>query len=69
MEKTILHVDGMSCKHCEKSIVNTIGDLPGVSNVVVDLTEKTVTVEHDVTLIPAEKIEFEIEELAYDVIK
>ena len=68
MEKTVLRVDGMSCEHCVKSIKNAVGALSGVANVSVDLSAKTVTVEHDPAQSPLDKIKFEIEDQGYDVI-
>ncbi len=67
MEKTRLNVDGMSCEHCVRAITKTVGALPGVSHVAVDLDAKTVTVEHSPEL-PIEKIKYEIEEQGYEMI-
>jgi len=67
METTILHVDGMSCEHCVKSIKNAVGALPGVQSVAVDLKAKTVTVEHDLLAVPVDKIKTEIEDQGYDI--
>lgn len=68
MEKTILHVEGMSCDHCVRAITNAVGALPGVASVSVDLKGKTVTVEHDPATAPVDKIKFEIEDQGYDVV-
>lgn len=68
MEKTVLVVDGMSCDHCVKAITKAVGALPGVSAVAVDLSSKTVTVEHDLVQAPIDKIKYQIEEQGYDII-
>ena len=68
MEKTVLHVDGMSCEHCVKAITKAVGALSGVANVTVDLNAKTVTVEHDPKQSPLDKIKVEIEDQGYDVV-
>ena len=68
MVKSIIIVDGMSCDHCSNAITKTLVAMPGVSNVTVDLTEKTVTVEHDPVRAELDKIKSEIEEQGYDVI-
>lgn len=68
MEKTILHVDGMSCEHCVKAVRNAVGALPGVSGVAVDLKAKTVTVEHDPATATLEKIKTEINDQSYDIV-
>lgn len=68
MGKTVLNVDGMSCEHCVKAIKKAVGAIPGVSDVTVDLSAKTVTVEHDIARTPLDKIRYEIEEQGYDII-
>jgi copper chaperone len=68
MEKTILNVDGMSCDHCVKTIKKAVGDLSGVSEVEVDLDKKTVTVTHDPSLSPIDRIKAEIVDVGYDIV-
>lgn len=67
MTKSIIKVDGMSCRHCVKAITNAVGALEGVAGVDVDLTAKTVLVEHDRAL-SVDRIKKEIEDQGYDVI-
>lgn len=69
MEKSIIKVEGMSCEHCVKSVTKAVSALPGIREVVVNLSVGTVTVEHDSVLSPLGKIMFEIEDLGYDVIR
>ncbi len=64
-----LNVEGMSCSHCERAIVNALGELNGVSNTVVDLKEKTVTVQYDTDVIKEARLIEEIEDVGYDVVK
>jgi copper chaperone len=68
MEKAVLKVEGMSCEHCVRAIMNAVGILPGVSGVSVDLKAETVTVEHDPAAVSLGKIKFEIEDQGYDVV-
>ena len=68
MEKTVLKVEGMSCEHCVSAITKAVGALPGVSSVAVDLSAKSVAVEHDPSQTDAAKIKAEIEDQGYDVI-
>jgi copper chaperone len=68
MKKTILNVEGMSCEHCVKAVRSSVGALPGVSNVAVDLKAKTVTVEHDPVTATLEQIKIAIEDQGYDII-
>lgn len=67
MEKTVLNVEGMSCEHCVSAITKAVDALPGVAGVAVDLAAKTVTVEHDPTKSPPQKIKAEIEDQGYEV--
>lgn len=68
MVKSLLHVEGMSCEHCVKTIRAMVGALPGVADVSVDLNQKTVTVNHDPTQSPLDKIKLEIEDQGYEVV-
>lgn len=61
MSKTVIKVDGMACEHCVKAITNAVGALSGVSGVSVDLSGKTVTVDHDPDQASVEAIQSEIE--------
>ncbi|SEF14073.1 Copper chaperone CopZ [Streptomyces sp. 2112.3] len=38
------HVTGMSCEHCVASVTEEVSEVPGVSEVVVELAANTVTV-------------------------
>jgi len=68
MVKTVLNVEGMSCNHCVKAVTGAVGPLPGVTGVAVDLTAKTVTVEHNPSQTDIQKIKNAIEEQGYDVV-
>jgi copper chaperone len=58
----------MSCEHCVKAITGSLKNMPGVSAVAIDLSAKTVTVEHDSSLVAIEKISSEIENQGYNII-
>jgi copper chaperone len=58
----------MSCEHCVKAITNATKALSGVSDVVVDLDAKTVTLDYDSEIVSLDKIKFEIEDQGYDII-
>ena len=62
-----LNVEGMSCSHCEHRVKQAVGELPGVSQVLVDLAGKTVSVEFDPTLATEQQIREVIEEQGYTV--
>ena len=65
--KRILIVEGMSCGHCEKAVKEALGELVGVSNVIVDLGAKKVEVEG--TDLKDDMIKEAIEDAGYDVIE
>ncbi len=67
MEKITLNVEGMSCSHCEKTIKNVVGSLDGVNEVLVDLTNKTVTVVFENSKVKIAEIKNEIEEQGYTI--
>ena len=46
MKTTVLSVPDMMCGHCEKAVRTALSALAGVSEISVDLAEKTVTVQH-----------------------
>ena len=66
-EIKILNVEGMSCTHCENSVIKAVGTLNGVSKVNVDLKAKRVTVEYDSEKVDIQTIKDTIEDQGYDV--
>ena len=58
-------VPGMSCEHCRVAITTEVGKLGGVSAVVVDLEDKTVTVNGDA--LDDAAIRNAIDDAGYDV--
>jgi len=67
MEKVTLNVEGMSCGHCVKAVEGSVGGLKGVSNVKVDLENKTVAVEFNQGEVTLEAIKETIDDQGYDV--
>ncbi len=65
--QTKLNVEGMSCSHCENAVKNAVSTISGVSEVLVDLKGKTVTVTHDEN-VTIESIKSEIEDQGYDIV-
>ena len=43
----LLHVEGMMCQNCARHVREALENIPGVSNVNVDLSAKTVSVTAD----------------------
>ncbi len=66
-EINTIHVEGMSCSHCENAVKKALGALNGVVGVIVSLPDKTVTVEYDSTKVSLDTITDTIEGQGYDV--
>lgn len=66
-EKIQLHVEGMSCGNCVKSIQNNVGALLGVETVEVSLTTGLVDVAFNPTQTTITTISETIESLGFDV--
>lgn len=66
MKKTLI-VEGMSCGHCEKAVINAVKELDGVSDVKVNLETKQVIVEGN--NLDDKAIEEKIDDAGYDVVK
>ena len=67
MEKTILNVLGMTCDHCSQNVIKTLSGIEGVSAVIVNLENKTVTVDHSPG-VSKELLRDEIEDIGFDVV-
>ncbi|MDN4525649.1 copper chaperone CopZ [Fictibacillus fluitans] len=67
MEKVTLNVKGMSCAHCVNAVEGSVGKLPGVEQVHVQLEEGTVEVEYDANKVGLDKIKDTIDDQGYDV--
>lgn len=68
-EITDIHVEGMSCSHCENSVKKAVGALGGVDKVSVDLENKKVTVEFDPEKVTGKAIFDAIEDQGYEVVE
>lgn len=68
MKTTILNVEGMSCSHCVNAVTQAVKSLEGVSNVTVNLDEKTATVDYAENTVPLSAIKEAIEAEGYDVV-
>jgi copper ion binding protein len=67
-ETKILNVEGMSCMHCVNAVKKSVGSLPGISKVEVDLDGKKVQIEFDSDKVDLEKIKEAVEDAGYDVV-
>jgi copper chaperone CopZ len=47
MRTVILDVPDISCEHCERTVLQALGRVDGVTHVEVDVPSKRVTIAHD----------------------
>ena len=66
-ETKVLNVNGMSCSHCENTVIRQVGALDGVDRVTVDLPGKKVTVEYEADRISLAQIKDTIVGQGYEV--
>jgi copper chaperone len=66
MEKTVLHVEGMSCGHCEIAVQDAARKLPGVKKARASKRKKEAVVEYDPELVTREQIAGAITAIGYD---
>lgn len=67
MTTTRFDVPEIHCGHCKSSIEAAVGPVGGVRSVLVDVSGRTVTVEHDPETAPAARLTAVIEDQGYDV--
>ncbi|WP_080845798.1 copper chaperone CopZ [Cytobacillus gottheilii] len=68
MECITIKVSGMSCGHCVKAVEDSVGELPGVEKVKVELEGGKVEVEYNPNSVTLDKIKVTIGEQGYDVL-
>lgn len=67
MKKTVF-IEGMSCHHCQSRVEKAFANHPSVSQVVVDLANKSATLTL-VAELSEQKITEIVDDAGYDVIK
>jgi copper chaperone len=65
VEKALVKVEGMSCEHCQKAVLDAVSGLSGTSGVKVDLKAGTVSLEYDSASISINEVRAAIEEAGY----
>ena len=63
----VLNVPSVSCNHCKMAIEGAVGGLAGVDGVLVDVAEKTVTVDFEDGAVTLETIEQKVADEGYAV--
>ncbi|MFD2925711.1 copper chaperone CopZ [Halobacillus naozhouensis] len=67
MQTKTIHVEGMTCGHCEKAVKGALQELNGVDRVEVNLETGKVTITYEGEISESEMNEA-IEEQGYDVV-
>jgi len=67
MKDITLKVQGMSCGHCVNAIEESVGQLAGVEQVKVNLTDAQVNLVFDEAQVSHEKIKLTIEDQGYEI--
>jgi P-type Cu+ transporter len=65
LDKTQLHITGMTCSACASNIEKAVGDLPGVARIVVSLNTETAQVEYAPGVTSLSDIRKTIEDIGY----
>lgn len=68
IEKITLHVEGMTCGHCEIAVKDAVRKLPGVKKVKASKRKKEAEVEFDEASVTQEQIVEAISDTGYRVI-
>jgi len=68
MMNILLNVKGMTCQHCVNAVKQAVGEIAGVSEVVVSLENKTASVSYDGAKTTLESIKSAIKEEGYEVV-
>jgi copper ion binding protein len=67
MTTTTYGIKGMTCGHCVRSVRSELGQLPGVSDVQVDLSAGTATVTSEQPL-DAQAVRAAVDEAGYELV-
>lgn len=67
MTTTTYEIKGMTCAHCVGSVSSELGQLPGVSDVKVDLATGTATVTSEQPL-DAQAVRAAVDEAGYELV-
>jgi copper chaperone len=65
-QETVFEVQGLSCPSCVRHINAALGSLDGVGNVEVRLRDGRVVVQHDPSVVDANKLAAALSEAGYE---
>lgn len=64
--RVTLHVEGMTCPSCKAAVRMAITRLQGVKHAVVDVANKSATVEYDTSRVPPQQIADAVNRFGYE---
>ena len=67
MRNVVLQVPDISCSHCERTILETLEDRPGVKAIKVDIPSKTVNLTYDDSALSLQQISTLLDDEGYPV--
>ena len=67
MSEATLNVPGIHCEHCQTSIEGALAELEGVRSATVSVSERTVDVDYDESVVDMDAIRETILEQGYDL--
>ncbi|MGE5590717.1 MAG: heavy-metal-associated domain-containing protein [Bacillota bacterium] len=68
METVVLNVEGMTCSHCEMSVVKELKKLRGVATAAASASAGTATVTYDPSLATMKDFEAAVSEAGYTLV-
>jgi len=63
-----IQVEGMTCGHCVETVTQAVNSLDGISQVLVDLDKKQVSVDFDENRTNGDAISSKITEVGFEVV-
>jgi copper chaperone len=68
MEKVTLHVEGMTCGHCEIAVQDAIRKLPGIKKAKASRRKRQAAVDYDAALVSTDQIVEAVNNTGYSVL-
>ncbi len=69
MARTNIQVEGMSCEHCKKAIVDSVKDMEGLQEIEVFIDQGLVQVLYDPGSLDLKQVKDRIKEAGYRVLE
>lgn len=66
--KTVLHVEGMTCDHCEMTVQGSVNEIAGIVSIKADHVDSSTVVSYDASQTSLSEISKAIEKKGYKVV-